>query len=220
MNIKDELLDGINGVIFDMDGTLIDSMYVWVEIDKEFMQTHQCTPPDDMEKAIEGRSIRETAVYFKETFNLTESVDAIIESWHAMAFDKYSHDVCIKSGVREFLDYLKSQKIKLGIATSNSKELADACLENLGIKDYFDTIVTGNDITHGKPDPEIYITAADEMDVFPSKCCIFEDVVMGISAGIAAGMRTCAVYDKWSEKYDDEKRELADYYINCFNELI
>ena len=83
----------------------------------------------------------------------------------------------------------------------------------------FDSIVTGSDVNHGKPDPEIYLTAAENMSVFPRNCLVFEDVVMGLLAGVSAGMKTCAVYDDFSKDYDDEKKKIADYYINSFEDL-
>lgn len=219
MNKFDLITENIKGVIFDMDGTLIDSMHIWADIDAEFIIKMKVMPPENMKSEIEGKSMAETASYFKEKFNLPESVEEIVQSWNEMAMYKYSHEIKLKEGALEFLNNLKDKKIKLGIATSNSRTLACACLENLKIKDLFDAIITGDEVTHGKPDPEIYLLAAEEMKVFPSDCLIFEDVVMGINAGIAAGMKTCAIYDKWNEPNEERKKEIADYYIKSFVEL-
>ncbi|MGN0407989.1 MAG: pseudouridine synthase [Bacteroides sp.] len=214
------MLQNVKGVIFDMDGTLLDSMDVWKQIDIEFMGERNIVPYAGMEREIEGMSFHETAVYFKEKFDLPETVEEIEDIWHKAAYDKYVNEIQLKPHAREFLEELKRRKIKLGIATSNSKNLSHACLEALGISGLFDAVVTGCDINHGKPDPEIYLTAAENMSVFPQNCLIFEDVVMGLQAGISAGMKTCAVYDDFSKAYDDEKRKMADYYISSFEELI
>lgn len=218
-NILEKMLDNIKGVIFDMDGTLLDSMEVWKQIDLEFLGERGIIHPEGMEKEIEGMSFHETAVYFKDKFQLTETLEQIEEIWHNSAYVKYVSEIELKPCVREFLSELKRRKIKLGIATSNSRELTDACLEALGIKQMFDTIVTGSDVNHGKPDPEIYLTAAENMSLFPRNCLVFEDVVMGLLAGVSAGMRTCAVYDDFSKAYDEEKKKIADYYINSFEDL-
>lgn len=218
--LLEEMLEGIKGVIFDMDGTLLDSMDVWKQIDLEFLEARSLIPPEGMAHEIEGMSFHETAIYFKEKFGLLETLEEIEDIWHRAAYDKYARQVKLKTRARELLEELKARKIRLGIATSNSKELSYSCLEAHGIRQMFDSIVTGSDVSHGKPDPEIYLTAAENMGVFPSGCLVFEDVVMGIQAGISAGMRTCAVYDEFSAGYDEEKRKLADYYIYSFEELI
>ncbi len=218
MNIEG-LLAHIKGVIFDMDGTLLDSMDVWKQIDMEFLGQRKLEPIPDMARLIEGMSFHETALFFQENYGLPESIEQIEAIWHQMALEKYEKEIQLKPGVLEFLQELKKRKIRLGIATSNSRELTEICLRVHGIWEYFDAVITGNDVTHGKPDPEIYLTAADTMKVFPSECLVFEDVVMGLMAGIAAGMKTCAVYDVFTAGSDEEKRSIADYYISSFEEL-
>lgn len=215
-----EMLDDVKGVIFDMDGTLLDSMYVWKDVDEEFLGKRGLEHFPEMIKEIEGMSFHETAIYFKEKYNLHESLEEIELEWHNAAFDKYANEIQCKPMAKEFLHLLKEKGLKLGIATSNSRKLANACLKNLGIIDLFDAIITGEDVSHGKPDPEIYLKASEKIGVFPRQCLIFEDVVMGIQAGISAGMKTCAVYDQMSEILDDKKRELADYYIMSYSDLI
>lgn len=215
----DTVLKDIKGVIFDMDGTLIDSMHVWRDIDEEFLGSRNLTAPKSMTQDVEGMSIHETAVYFKETFNLPESTEEITQLWNDMAFDRYANSLQLKPYARKLLDELVKRRIKIGIATSNSRKLVTECLNAHGITDMFAAVVTGCDVNHGKPDPEIYLTAAENMGVFPCSCLVFEDVVKGIQAGISAGMTTCAVYDEFSRDTDDEKRRLADYYIDSFEEL-
>lgn len=223
MNISDmysEMLKDIKAVIFDMDGTLIDSMFVWKDIDKEFLGNRNITMPEDLQQGIEGKSFHETAVYFKERFDLPEDLDTIKSIWNDMAFDKYANSLALKKGAKAFLSFLSERGIKMGIATSNSRELTQACLSNLGVLQYFDTIVTGNEILKGKPNPDIYLKASSNLNVNPANCLVFEDIVMGIRAGKNAGMRTCAVYDLYSMYMDDDKREEADYYIMDFEEIL
>ena len=214
------MLNNIEAVIFDMDGTLLDSMNVWKDIDTEFMGSRNLTTPEGFYSHIEGKNFHETAVYFKETFSLEESVDEIKDIWHHMAFEKYCNDITLKEGAADFLDRLSAMEIKMGIATSSSRELAEACLTSSGIIDRFGAIITGSDVSKGKPSPEIYLTAADQLGVSPEKCLIFEDVPNGIRAGINAGMKTCAVYDDFSAHLTTVKKELADYYIENFNQII
>ena len=214
-----KMLQDVKAVIFDMDGTLIDSMYVWNEIDEEFLRRHKLEEPPEMKREIEGMRFIETAIYFKERFQLEAPIEEIMAEWHTSAIEKYCTEVQCKPGVVSFLRYLKEAGYKLGVATSSSSELVTPCFEQLGLNPFFDVVVTGADVTHGKPDPEIYLMAAELLQVFPNRCLIFEDVVQGIQSGISAGMKTCAVYDTFSVSSDEEKRKLADYYIPSFTDL-
>jgi len=214
------MLTNIDAVIFDLDGTLLDSMQVWKNIDIDFLGERDITPPLDLSRQIEGMSFCETATCFKKLFSLPESIEEIQDIWHSMAFDKYKNEIKLKEGAYTFLNILKDRNIKLGIATSNSRKLAETCLMSLGIIDMFDVIITGNDINKGKPSPDIYLKAADYMKVVPEKCLIFEDIPNGIQAGINAKMRTCAIYDDFSAILTDEKKELADYYIENYSDIL
>ena len=213
------LLKDIKAVIFDMDGTLVDSMWVWKDIDKLFLSKRNLTMPNDLQKQIEGMSFHETAVFFKKQFNLPESLEEIEDIWNKMAFYKYANEIKLKGNVYDLLIELKRNNILIGIATSNSRLLAEECLKNLKILELFDTIITSGEITRGKPAPDIYLKAACELNVEPSECLVFEDIPNGITAGKNAGMTTCAVYDDFSKHMDDEKKKLADYYINGYEEI-
>ena len=126
-----------DAVIFDLDGTLIDSMWVWEKIDETFLSELGLTVPKDMDKILEGKSFTETAVYFRERFKLEMSIEAIKERWNEMAWEFYTHKVPLKEGAKDFLVWLKEKNIKMGSATSNSIELVEAVLEALNIRDYF-----------------------------------------------------------------------------------
>ena len=214
------MLNKFDGVIFDLDGTLIDSMGIWHQIDVEYLGQKGIPLPDDLQSEIEGYSFRETAIYFKDRFNLSESIEDIMEVWNTMSFDMYTNNVTLKPGVLDILEYIKSKGIKMAIATSNSTHLTKAVLKAMDIHGYFDFIVTGNDVKKGKPDPEIYLKAAKGLNVEPSKCFIFEDIPNGILAGKNAGMTTCAVEDEYSMYLKDVKTELADYYTIDFNSFL
>lgn len=213
------MLENIKACFFDMDGTIIDSMWMWRDIDIEFLGRRGIALPEDLQKRIEGMSFTETAFFFKKEFGLEESVDEIKSIWNDMAIHKYRYSVPLKEGVQHFIKSLKECGIKMAIATSNSNELATVCLEALGIKDYFDALVTGCDVGAGKPAPDVYLKCAGICNVKPAECLVFEDIIVGIEAGHNAGMKVCAVYDEYSEDVDDIKRQNADYYIKNFSEL-
>lgn len=214
------ILNNKKAVIFDLDGTLVDSMWMWKDIDIEYLGKHGIELPSDLQKKIEGMSFSETAIYFKDRFQLKDSLETIKCEWNNMARDKYTNSVPLKEGVKEFLEYLKKQNIKTGIATSNSRELAQLVLKKLGIEEYFNSVRTSCEVEKGKPSPDIYLLVADDLGVEPSECLVFEDVIHGIMAGKNANMTVCAVYDDFSKGETEKKIELSDYYINNYFELM
>ena len=119
----------------------------------------------------------------------------------------------------DLLKFLKEQQIPAGIATSNSRELVDLIIEKHKIKDFFTSIRTSCEVAKGKPSPDIYLLVAKDLQVEPSRCLVFEDVIQGVMAGKNANMKVCAVYDEFSEKDDEQKRRFADYYVQSFSQL-
>lgn len=216
-----EMLKGIDAIIFDMDGTLMDSMWVWTAVDVDFYKKYDLVEPEHFQEKMEGKSYTETAQLFLDTFpSLQLSLDEIQDIWTEMAFQKYTTEVTLKKGIRQFLEVQKSRGVKLGVATSNGMELVNATLRALDIEKYFDSIHTACEVEKGKPSPDIYLLVAAELGVDPSRCLVFEDIPMGILAGKNAGMRTCAVDDDFSRPQKAKKKQMADYYIYDYEELL
>lgn len=213
------MLKNIDAVLFDLDGTLVDSMWMWKQIDIEYLGKFGIPLPDTLQNEIEGMSFTETAHYFKKRFPIPDSIEQIKEDWNNMAWEKYSKEVPLKEGVREFLDYCKEKGKKLGIATSNSIELVSNIIKVHGLTDYFDVVKTGCEVAQGKPAPDIYLAAAEDLGVETHKCLVFEDLVAGIKAGLSAGMKVCAIEDEYSLYQTESKKELADYYIQNYFEI-
>ena len=214
--MKDINLKDFEAVIFDLDGSLVDSMWMWKAIDIEYLAGHGIEAPKTLQKDIGGRSFVETARYFKDRFNLSDSIEKIGDDWNKMAWDKYTNEVPLKEGVSELLDRCMQNGIKLGIASSNSTELINQVLSSHGIKDKFQSVKSGTQVVKGKPAPDIYLTVAEELGAEPSRCLVFEDLVDGIKAAKNAGMTVVAVSDDYSRHSDDVKKELADDYIEDY----
>ena len=214
-----DLLKNRKAVLFDLDGTLVDSMWVWRDIDIDFLSAIGQKLPDDLQKSIEGMSFTETAEYFKERFNINDDVETIKAKWNKMAYDKYTSEVKLKRGAKEFLARLKADGIRTGIASSNSMTLIEGALRAEGVLDYFDAITTACEAGAGKPAPDIYLLAAKKLNTEPSECLVFEDIPMGIMAGNSAGMTTIAVEDAYSHNMRDEKEKLAKYFIEDFTDI-
>ncbi len=215
------MLEGKKAVIFDMDGSLVDSMWIWPEVDRIYMEKYDLIPPETFHKDIEGMSYTETAQYFVDTFQTPgQTLERVMQEWRDMTVELYATKVFPKPGAMAFLNEMKRRGILLGIATSNDRQIADAALNARGLGDYFDSIRTSCEVAAGKPAPDVYLKVAEDLGVNPKECLVFEDVPNGILAGKNAGMEVCAVYDDFSEKDDREKRLLADYYIRDFFEMM
>lgn len=208
------------GVIFDLDGTLLDSMLMWKDIDRDYLGGFGIPCPPDLQLMIEGMSVPQTAAFFKEHFGLADSIEQIMEDWNRMAYDFYCSRLKLKEGAFAYLQLLKEQGMKLGLGTSNYRNLTDECLKAHGIGGMFDAVCTSEDVRNGKPDPEIYLKAAAKMGVAPENCAVFEDLPAGILAAKNAGMFAVGVYDFCSVKVDDKKHALSDLYVTSLTELL
>lgn len=214
------MLEQIKAVIFDLDGTLMDSMWLWKDIDIEYLAKYGYELPQDLQRSIEGMGFTETAHYFKERFAIPDSIEQMKEEWNRMAYEKYAKEVTLKQGALEFLCELRKRNIRTGIASSNSRDLIMVCLKANQVDTYFDCIRTSCDVAHGKPSPDIYLSVAKELGAAPEECLVFEDVPMGIRAGLNAGMKVCAVEDAHAMDQKETVRSLAHYYIRSYDEIL
>lgn len=214
------MLENIKGAIFDLDGTLVDSMWVWNKIDIDYLNSKGHSLPKNLNSEICHLSFTQTANYFKEKFNISDSIDTILNDWNTLAYKYYSENIKLKDGVKEFLDKLKERNIKIALATSNSIPLLEACLKSNGIYDYFDSITTTDEVANGKNCPDVYLLAAKKINVAPKNCIVFEDILPAIKGAKAADMTVIAISDKNSENDLDDIINLSDKYINSYFELI
>ena len=217
------MLENIKAVIFDLDGTLVDSMWMWKSIDVEYLGRKGIAVPEDIQafqEELEGMGFTETAVFFKNRFQIEDSLEEIKKTWIFMAEEKYCNEVPLKAGVRGFLEELRNRNIRIGISSSNSRELIQVVLKAHGIAEYFDCITTCCEVPNSKSAPDVYLKTAEGLQVEPKDCLVFEDVPMGIMAGKNAGMQVCAVEDAYSKRQEAEKRRLADYYIEDYYEVL
>ena len=215
------MLTGKKAVIFDMDGSLVDSMWIWPEVARIYMEKYHLTEPATFHRDIEGKSYTETAQYFVDTFQtLDRTVEQVMQEWRDMTIRLYATEVFPKPGAVEFLKAMKKQGVLLGIATSNDRTIADAALQARHLAPYFDSIRTSCEVSAGKPAPDVYLKVAEDLRIEPSSCLVFEDVPNGILAGKNAGMEVCAVDDEFSRPLEAEKKRLADYFIRDFNDIL
>ena len=210
----------IKAVIFDMDGTLIDSTGIWHEIDKEFFAKRHMELPPDYAQHIVHLGLTQAAIYTKETYRLEESIQDIMKEWHDMSIDMYRYHVPLKEGALELLKLFKKNGIKMAIATANDEPLYRPCIDRLGIGDYFDEIADVNTAKEGKQSAKIYLDLAKKLCSEPRNTLVLEDMPTCVKTAFKSGFITVAVYDTASKEYDEQKKRDSHLYINDFAELI
>jgi len=206
------------GAIFDLDGTLLDSMGVWEKIDIDFLAKRNLSVPEDYTREISALSFRKTAEYTINRFHLKETAEDLMKEWNYMAAYEYSHMIKLKPYAKEYLTTLKSCGIRLGTATSLSGVLAKPALINNGIYDLFDIQCETDEVGKGKDSPDVFLLAAEKLGVVPKECIVFEDLFAGICSAKKAGMKVFGIYDKYSKEQAEEIQKAADGYYYSFKD--
>lgn len=208
------------GAIFDLDGTVLDSLGVWHHVDQRFFGARGIPIPEDYVRAIAGMSFLETAEYTVKACGLHESVEDVMAEWLALAADEYAHDVELVPGARAYLRMLKREGVRLAAATANRLTLVEPALTRLGIRELFEAILTTGDIgDRNKSDGALFQMAAARLHVPPAECAVFEDTLEGIRGARAAGMGAYAVKSIACAHHLDEIAPLADAVIEDFSEM-
>ena len=194
--------EGVKLLIFDLDGTLLDSMSVWNDVDVEFLGRYGYEVTPEYTDIVKRASIEDAARYTQTKYRIPLTWQEIVETWESMVYEFYRSEVKLKEGAREYVEEAKRLGFKLSVTTALSKKNANAALEATGIKDLFDCVITLEDldgnINKGTPDiflrASSYISATGEV-VTPDKALVFDDVLQAIEGARAGGFLTCAVYD-------------------------
>lgn len=214
------MLEQIKAAIFDLDGTLIDSMWVWEKIDVDYLSKRGIPLPEDLRDDIAHLSFQDTAIYFKQRFDLPDTIDEILLEWSKMALHEYSDNIILKPGAFEYLKFLSGKGIKIGLATSNSKELLELTLRKNSIYEYFDSITTTSEVNRGKDYPDIYLLAAEKLGVAPGACLVFEDILPAVISAKAAGMKVIGIHDNAASHQTNEIIRIADRFVTHYYELM
>lgn len=208
------------GAIFDMDGTLLDSMGVWTQLDIDYLALHHLPVEADYVEAINAMGFRQAAEYTKARYGIRDSVEEITHQWHEMSLAAYRDRVELKPGAREYLRALKEQNVKIALATAASRELYEPAFKRCGIYPLFDAFVTSDEVGRGKEEPDIYLLAAERIGVLPGECCVFEDIYAGIRGAKKAGMQAVGVKEESSAFERAEIIAAADLFITDFRDLL
>ena len=210
-----------DAAIFDLDGTLLDSMYVWTRVDEIYFARHGMAVPEDYGRALAGLSYRESAEYTMRRFGFPGPWEEIVREWTELAREEYAFRVPLKAGAREYLTALKRCGVKLAVATALPEYLYRPCLTNLGVLELFDALCSTDDTGgRGKGNGEVFLLAAERLGVAPEHCAVFEDVPEGIRGAKRAGMRAFCVLDEASRHAHSEMAEMADGVVERYADLL
>ena len=217
---RENWLKNIEGAVFDLDGTLLDSSWVWEKVDEKFLGDRGFQVPDDYVDEISPLGAERAAVYTIERFGLNEDKDDIVREWIEMAKKEYATEVVCKPYAKEFLEELHKLNIKMAVATSSDRELFMKTLEREGILKYFQKIVTVDEVERGKGYPDIYEEAARRIKVNPHKCLVFEDILAGVTGASLGEFNVVALFDEKSKHNWEKIKSISKYSINDYKELL
>lgn len=202
----------IQGAIFDVDGTLLDSMSIWDTIGADYLRSIGYEPRENLNEVFKNMSLLQAAEYYRREYGVTRSIEEIMDGVNAMLEHFYQYDAPLKPGVAELLERLRRKDVKLCIATATDRYLVEAALKRCGVLSYFDEIFTCNEVGHGKDEPIIFEAALRFLGTEKTKTVVFDDALYAIRTAKKAGFPVAAVYDS-HEKAQAEIRALADLYL-------
>lgn len=208
----------LTGAIFDVDGTLLDSMHIWRELGERYLRQKGLAAEEGLADKLYPMSLEESSVYLKQRYQLAEPVEKIVSETVAMIERFYREEVSLKPGVAAFLKALKERRIPMAIATSGSRDILMKALDRLRVKAYFRHILTCSDYGVSKREPAIYLAAAEKLGSKPEQTVVFEDVLHGIVSARSAGFLTVAVEDFSNERDRKAIKNSCDYYIQDFTD--
>ena len=208
----------IKCAIFDFDGTLFDSMFIWDNVGEIYLHSLGKEPKASIREDVRTLSLYQSACYFKEEYGIDLYVEEIMAGINQTIERFYIHEVQPKDGVVPFLKELKQQGTRMCIATASDRYQIEAALKRCGMKEIFEAIFTCTEVGHGKDEPEIFRKAMEYFVADRSNTVVFEDALHAIRTAKNDGFIVASVFDS-SEKRQNEIRDLSDCYIPDFKHL-
>ncbi|WP_394922552.1 HAD family hydrolase [uncultured Robinsoniella sp.] len=213
-------LDEIEGAIFDMDGTLLDSMNMWKNVGSSYVRMKGKVPEADLDEIIKDMSFLESARYIKVHYQFEEDIEAMMDEVNQMVKENYQGKIQEKPFVKEFLERLRDKGVPMCVATATDESLVKACLKRLGLLEYFKEIFTCRNVGAGKEQPDIYEAALQRLGTLKEKTFVFEDVLHAVKTAKQAGFPVAALYDESSREDWKEIMGLADISAVSMGEFI
>ncbi len=205
--------------IFDLDGTLVDSIPVWSGTMLRILQEEKINYPDDIIKTIMPLGYRGTAEYFLKLGVKAPSVESLVERMYSYAYDGYLNTIPLKKGVKSYLQRLKSEGKQLFVLTASPHLVKNACLKRNGVFELFSELWSTDDFSFHKADARIYEEVCKKLQCEPKDVCFYDDSLTNLKTAKEIGIYTVGVYDVSSDESQEEIKETADDYCRSFEEL-
>jgi HAD superfamily hydrolase (TIGR01509 family) len=202
----------ISGAIFDVDGTLLDSMSIWDAIGERYLRSLGYEPKENLNEVFNTMSLYQAACYYQSEYGVTLSTDEIMRGVNALLEQQYRCEVPLKPGAEKLLERLHQNKAKLCIATATDRYLVEVALRRCGVRSYFGELFTCNEVGHGKDEPHIFEAALRFLGTERAQTIVFDDALYALRTAKAAGFPVAAVYDS-HENAQAEVQALADVYL-------
>jgi HAD superfamily hydrolase (TIGR01509 family) len=208
----------LSAVIFDLDGVLADSETWWSQIDAKLLAEYGVTYHGELHQNVIGVSYRIVVEFYKKAFDLSVPTEEMMRRRGEIATEFFANRIGLFPEVKELLEQLRLMKLRLAVATSSVSASARPFLDRHQLTEFFEVIVTGEEVEHGKPAPDIYLCAAEHLGIVADACLVVEDALPGVAAAKAAKMRVAAIPDRrFVDPRQYEKK--ADYVLGSLEEL-
>lgn len=206
----------ITGAIFDMDGTLLDSMPMWDNVGQNYLRSLGLEPREDLREILRPLSLRQAAEYMRKAYSLALTSNQIMEGIDRSIEQRYFTDLSLKPGVKELLEELRQRGVPMCIATATDRYLVEAALRRVGILDYFEFVLTCSEAGSGKDRPDIYEMALHRLGTDKATTYVFEDALYAVETAKQAGFPVVGVYDESASKAVERIRSLCDCFVLSF----
>ena len=208
----------VKGAIFDLDGTMLDSMFIWDTFGEEYLKTLGIEPRENLAETFKTFTLEQAAEYYREHYGVTYSVSKIVNEINNIVSEIYRTKVNLKPGVKEFLKMLYDNGVKMCVATVTDRHLVEVTLKRLGVIEYFSEIFTCASVGHSKEEPHIYREAQKYLGTPKKATVVFEDALYAIKTAKTDGFITVGVFDEHEEN-QKELKMMADCYIENYSEF-
>lgn len=200
--------------IFDMDGTLVDSMIYWQRLAVEYLNSRGVSqvPPSVLDR-IKPMTMAESAALFIREFDLQGTPEAVADEMNAMMDEHYRKDIPLKAGVRDYLHRLSEDGVRMCVASATAQPLMEACLRRLGVREQFEFLLSCESVGAGKNRPDVYHAAAEKLGAPAQEIAVYEDALYALKTAKDAGYYVVGVYDECTKNHWNEIMQLADEYI-------